>query len=246
MEVLPFYKERMNSNDLNSLFSEIAFDYRNMSQLIEQYAGEMQEETLWKIFRDYNSAVDRAKSMSDDEKGRIIPFDKHAEEEPHFLYDMAKIYYDKKLEDEQFEAQYVDAIVSQFSLSDQLKFASEYKERIPAISTEKIEEVMLKGEEKLDTKDILANYQGILSRDTIVALINAQPFEEKMESIKKCNLSGKEKEKVIAFARKENKGSNVSFLEIAVSAAELEKKSRGNSVGNQSSRNSDLRDSEKI
>lgn len=250
MEVLPFYKDGMNSNDLNSLFEQIAFDYRNMSQLIEQYADEMKEDTLLEIFRTYNTAAYNAKLMQNREDDEdTIPIAKHAEEEPHFLYDMAKLYYDKKLEDEQFEAKYVKFVVSQLSLSDQLKFASEYKEKMSMISVEKIEEVMLKGEEKIDIKDILANYQGILSRDTIIALINAQPFEDKMESIKECNLSGEEKAKVIAFAKEENKGSNVSFLEIAVSVAELEENAKSdeknNVIENQFCRHSDLGDSEK-
>ncbi len=250
MEVLSFYKDRMNSGDLNSLFEGIAIDYRNMKPLIEQFADEMQESTLLEIFKTYNTAAYNSKLMQYQEDNEdTIPFAKHAEEEPHFLYDMAKLYYDKKLEEEQFEAKYVNFVIAELLLPDQLKFASEYKEKMPMIAVEKIEEAMFKVEEELDTKDILANYQEILSRNAIIALINAQPFKEKMELIKSCNLSEKEKAEVIAFAKKENKDSNVSFLELAMSAAELgengEINEKNNLMGNQSFRHSDLEDSEK-
>lgn len=226
MEVLPLYKNNMNADDLNSLFERIAFDYRNMYLLIEQYAGEMQENTLMEIFKRYNTAVHNAKIMQNREEDNEdkIPFSKHAEEEPHFLYHMAKLYYDKKLGDKQFEAKDVNKVIQELPVLDQLKFASEYKEKIPMIAVKKIEEAMANSEEQLDTKDILVNYQGILSRDSIVALINAQPFEDKMELVKSCNLSKEEKDAVIAFAKKQNKGASVSFLELATSVAELERK----------------------
>ncbi len=250
-EVLLLYKDRMNSGDLNSLFKGIAIDYRNMKPLIEQFADEMQESTLMEIFKTYNTVVYNAKVMQNREEDEedTIPVAKHAEEEPHFLYDMAKLYYDKKLEDEQFEAKYVNFVIAGLLLPDQLKFASEFKEKMPMIAVEKIEEAMFNSEEELDTKNILANYQGILSRNAIIDLINAQPFEEKMELIKSCNLSEKEKTTVIAFAKRENKGSNVSFLKLAMSAAELERNGeineKNNLTGNQPFRHSDLEDSEK-
>lgn len=229
--ILNNHYEQLKS-EMNRIFARKTIwknDYEMIEMFINDFSKDIDEETLDKVFKNYNESLKRLKSkseISEDEQ----KFIEHDEQEPRFLYNMTSKYYNEKTQDEHFKATLVNKVLSNLSLLDRLDFIKIYKEKIEMQELNGISQEVIGHE--LNIRDFLLEYQDIIPTQDITNIINSVPIKERVELMKICNISEEQKGEIIEYAQNENIG-NTTFLELAVTKAELEKMSstKGTEIG---------------
>lgn len=182
-EILIRYKNRMNEDDFNYVLMDFfkGFNCERKEMYITEFSDVMTQKTLQYIFEKYNYLLkESANSVQE-----------HAKQNPHFLYNMAKTFYDVKLKDEKFKANEednnTDRVIQEIPLLDRIKFIEEYKELMPEISLCAIGEDEAKGLGISKITDIIVNHRNAISKVGIIRIMEELPPRMRLEFLKKFN-----------------------------------------------------------
>ena len=173
--------------------------------IVKKYANKITENSLKYGFIIYNQ-VSLQKTNS--EKN---------ESDPHYLYNLAKIYYETRMKDKTFEPMSIRSIAVELPILDRLKFIKKYRNAIFKNNhLENIEKLdigidIVKNKENLNLEEVLIQYRNIISEEDIVYIIEQMPEQERIKLIKDCALSKESIDKIIEYTISEK--GNCSTLE---------------------------------
>ncbi|MCL2859179.1 MAG: hypothetical protein FWF46_01135 [Oscillospiraceae bacterium] len=122
-------------------------------------------------------------------------------ENPHLLYNIATLYYDKRLEDENFKSEDASNVVRNLPILDRLKFTEKYKDRIPEIA---------------------------IPKEEVISIIVSAPIEIRDDLIVQMNLTPEQKNEVkIAVLSRQlrdvEENGNISYLDKSGKIIELKR-----------------------
>lgn len=230
-EILNLFASEMNSSDIctciniceNELISQgDKYDKRlvekysdyivNMDTLVELVVQDNKENIGW-LVKHYANKIDEFYlrygfvmyniSMSDkDDSGS----GKKNNENPHYLYNLAKIYYETRMKDKDFEPLYIYYIAAKLPILDRLRFVQEYSEfmvseyELPLLN---LGEDIVRDKANLNIIETLTKYRNIIPEEDIVYIIEQMPEQERVSLINNCVLSKESIDKIIDYTVKE-------------------------------------------
>lgn len=174
-DIIKEYAEHIETKGMDNILYHLSgISPDKMQPFVSEYFGKISEYGLKEAFSIYKVNV-----ANDN-----IRFKQFSEENPHYLYDIAKCYYGYRIVlDNNFECYEINDVLEEIPIQDRMKFSLEFKDKIEKIDQKRIIAELVRSKQGISSDEKLNKYRKFLPIEDIANLINLESPQMRMKLI---------------------------------------------------------------